>query len=142
MGKCNGNDVQVKFNTNRVVLKTLPPCLVFKNQLGSLCIIVVLQSIKLTLVRNLHNPKNKDLGNYIYKSRICMKIVPPDTVPSVIFMRSWWKTLFLSPPFISMKSSLGFTIKLSPRRSWRKTPLLSPPLIFLWWFLEKSKMSY
>ena len=60
---------------------------------------------------------------------ICMKIVPSDTVPSVIFMRSWRKTLFLSPPFISMKSSLGFTLKLSPQRSWWKTPLLSPPFI-------------
>ena len=38
MGKCNGNDVQVKFNTNRVVLKTLLLWLVFKNQLSSLCI--------------------------------------------------------------------------------------------------------
>jgi hypothetical protein len=37
MGKCNSNDVQVKFNTNRVVLKTLLSWLVFKNQLGSLC---------------------------------------------------------------------------------------------------------
>ena len=47
-------------------------------------------------------------------------------------MRSWRKTLFLSPPFISMKSSLGFTLKLSPQRSWWKTPLLSPPSSGIW----------
>ena len=67
--------------------------------------------------------------NVIRINGICMKIVPSDTVPSVVFMRSWRKTLFLSPPFISIKSSLGFTSKVSPQRSWWKTPLLSPPFI-------------
>ena len=67
--------------------------------------------------------------NVIRINGICMKIVPSDTVPSVIFMRSWKKTILVASIYIHDKL-ISFYSKIVPSKVMMINYIIVPSIHF------------